>query len=361
MAALFIYEGGRRYTLPKSNTMAEPIWKDRIVTIASGVDSAGFYIENDATGTSIYSGVAYARPGSGDVDVKINDICADWLQNTFPILVAGMSPADIAALSLPVEFEVYDENGTVKDTVQFYDDWSYDPGFDASTMPLAAPINGRIDCRQWIPYTVLQGSDVTAVLYFEDGTTMTVILPLEVQADFNIDYNEDFAISTRLSGSGTAVFDLSQWSNVVKVVLNGVTTYEVVGCCYAYALLYRNAYGGWDTFLVEGNHLEADALTRYTVGQSYDNSTLRERGIRNYVNDIRKGWTLHTGLLTDEQAGRMHHLLNSVDVYLQDLAAGTIVPVVLTGTETEYKRHANGRRFAEYTITAELAQERLRR
>lgn len=341
--------------------MAHPIWKDYIATIAQPVTSAGFIIREVENSTVIYSGVAYARPGENAAKVRVNDICADWLQNTFPALVAGMSPADVAALDLPMQFDIEDLNGNIVDSVEFYDDWSYDPTFDASTMPLAAPVNGRIDCRQWIPYTVLQGSDVTAVLYFEDGTTMTVILPLEVQADFNIDYNEDFAISVRLAGSGTAVFDLSQWSNVVKVVLNGVTTYEVVGCCYAYALLYRNAYGGWDTFLVEGNHLEADALTRYTVGQSYDNSTLRERGIRNYVNDVRKGWTLHTGLLTDEQAGRMHHLLNSTDVYLQDLAAGTIVPVVLTNTETEYKRHANGRRFAEYTITAELAQERLRR
>ena len=341
--------------------MAEPIWKDYTVTVKANAASAPFVIRENAGGTAIYSGTAYRRPGETDVVTRINDICADYLENTFPVLVAGMSPADIAALSLPLQFDVEDDQGNIIDSVEFYDDWSYDLGFDASTMPLAAPVNGRIDCRQWIPYTVLNGSDVTAVLTFEDGSTQTVIFPLEVQADFNLDYNEDFAISVLLSGSGTAVFDLSAWSNVVSVELNGVTVYEVVGCCYGYALLYRNAYGGWDTFLVEGNYLEADAVTRYNTGQSYDNSTLRERGTRNYVNDLRKGWTLHTGLLSDEQAGRMYHLLNSVDVYLQDLAAGTIVPVVLTGTTTEYKRFANGRRFAEYTITAELAQERVRR
>ena len=341
--------------------MAEPIWKDYTVTIANNVASAPFVIREGAGGTVIYSGTAYTRPGQTDPEVRINDICADYLENTFPVLVAGMSPADIALLSLPLQFDIEDGNGTVLDSVEFYDDWSYDPTFDVATMPLSAPVNGRIDCRQWIPCTVLGGSDVTAVLTFEDGSTQTVIFPLEVQADFNLDYNEDFAISVLLSGSGTAVFDLSQWSNVVSVELNGVTTYEVVGCCYRYALLYRNAYGGWDTFLVEGNDLEADALTHYNTGQSYNNASGRERGTRNYVNDIRKGWTFHTGLLTDEQAGRMHHLLNSVDVYLQDLAAGTIAPVVLTGTETQYKRYANGRRMAEYTITAELAQERVRR
>ena len=340
--------------------MAVPIWKDYTVTLGSNIDSETYYILETNTGEQVYAGKAYTKPGETDPKTRINDVCADWLYNTFPALVAGMTPADIAALNLPAEFEVY-AGGVLVDTVQFYDDWSYDDSFDYTTMGLCAPINGRIDCRQWIPCTVLEANDVTATITFEDGTSMTVTLPLAVQADFNLDYNEDFAISVLLSGSGTAVFDLSQWSNVVSVELNGLTTYEVVGCCYAYALLYKNAYGGWDTFLIEGNYQEADSLNRHNTAQAYDNSTGRLRGVRNYVNEITKTWTLHTGLLTDEQASRMHHLLNSTDVYLQDLAAGTIAPVVLTGSTTEYKRFANGRRFAEYTITAELAQERVRR
>lgn len=341
--------------------MAAPIWQDYTVTVGSNVASAKFTIQENATGSTIYTGKAFTRPGATDPVVRINDICADWLQNTFPVLAAGMSPADLAALSLPVQFDIYDDNGVLLDSVQFYDDWSYEQGFDYTTLGLCAPINGRIDCRQWIPCTVLDGSDVTAVLTFEDGSTITVVFPLEVQADFNLDYNEDFAISVLLSGSGTAVFDLSQWNNVAQVELNGLTTYKVVDCCGAYALIYKNAYGGWDTFLIEGNHLEADGVTHHTAERVYDNANGRERGTVNYVNELRKGWTFHTGLLDDEQAGRMHHLLNSPDVYLQDLAAGSIVPVVLTGSETEYKRYANGRRMAEYTITAELAQERVRR
>lgn len=340
--------------------MALPIWQDYTVTLDTGVDSASYLIRETATGSTIFSGKAYTRPGATDPVARINDICADWLHNTLPVEAAALSPADFTALSLPVTFEV-EVGGAVVDTVAFYDDWSYDPGFDYTTQGLSAPINGRIDCRQWIPCTVLEAPEVSALITFTDGTTTTVLIPLEVQADFNIDYNEDFAVAVHLSGSGTAVFDLSQWMDVASVQLNGLTTYRVVTCCGEYALLYRNAYGGWDTFLIEGNTLEADALTRHTTAIDYDNASGRERGVRNYVNELRKGWTFHTGFLTDDQAGRMHHLLNSPDVYLQDLAGGTIVPVVLTNTETQYKRFANGRRMAEYTITAELAQERVRR
>ena len=232
--------------------MALPIWQDYTVTLDTGVDSASYLIRETATGSTIFSGKAYTRPGATDPVARINDICADWLHNTFPVEAAALSPADFAALSLPVTFEV-EVGGAVVDTVAFYDDWSYDPGFDYTTQGLSAPINGRIDCRQWIPCTVLEAPEVSALITFTDGTTTTVLIPLEVQADFNIDYNEDFAVAVHLSGSGTAVFDLSQWMDVASVQLNGLTTYRVVTCCGEYALLYRNAYGGWDTFLMAGS------------------------------------------------------------------------------------------------------------
>ena len=58
----------------------------------------------------------------------------------------------------------------------------------------------------------------------------------------------------------------------------------------------------------------------------------------------------------------MHHLLESTDVYLQDLATGKITPVVLTDASCEYKTLANnGRRPYYYEINVEERDLKFRR
>lgn len=139
-------------------------------------------------------------------------------------------------------------------------------------------------------------------------------------------------------------------------------TYRFVDTCARYALYYVNAYGGWDVLLMDGLDKEQDELTRHEATRVYDNNSIQNRGTVNHVNEIQKSWTLHTGYLTDEQSGRMHHLLNSVQVYLYDMESGTFVPVVLDGTTTEYRTYRNqGRRLVSYEIQARLAQTRMRR
>ena len=95
----------------------------------------------------------------------------------------------------------------------------------------------------------------------------------------------------------------------------------------------------------------------------YDNGTADARGRVNYAMEIQRRYTMHTGWLTDEQSARMHHLLNSPCVYLQDLASAgaDIVPVVLTNTTTEYKTYlGQGARMVDYTIVADLAADMMR-
>lgn len=139
-------------------------------------------------------------------------------------------------------------------------------------------------------------------------------------------------------------------------------TYRFVDTCTRYALYYVNAYGGWDTLVMDGTDMERDELTRHEASRVYDNTDRQNRGTVNHVNDVQKSWKLHTGYLTDEQSGRMHHLLNSVQVYLYDMEEDAFLPVVLTGTSTEYKTYRNqGRRLVSYEIQARLAQDRIRR
>ena len=340
--------------------MAVPIWKDYFVNLGTG-DSTLYRIILTDTSDVIYSGKAHKRPGETNNTIRINDICADYLENVLP----NLSQAEFSDLSLPLSFKVQSSSDgstwTDKDTIQFLNDWSYDYDYDAATMGMSFPINGRIDSRMPIVWTGLEVSEVTATIYFTDGTTNEVIIPVEISADFNDDYNDDFARSVRSAGSGTAVFLPSAWDNVDKIVV-GLSTFKVVTDCAQYALYYVNAYGGWDCMLMDGNPLEADTLKRYTKEVVYDNSDIKNRGIQNYVNEITKGFTLQTGWLLNDQGLMMMHLINSTNVYLYDIAQGQMIPVIIPSTTCEYKTYKNqGNRLVNYTLQVQVAQNRIRR
>lgn len=337
---------------------AKPIWKDYVVDFGTYA-YADFEIVETINYSVIYTGRAYRKPDETHLYVKINDICADWLEHTLPTL----GQAVLTPTNLPVEFNVNNLTlGANIDTVEFYGDWSYDPDFDYTTDGFSHPINGHMDSRQWIPYTAIGATQITMVITFKDGTTQSVIVPISIQADFNADYNADFAISLISAAGGSAFFDLSQWSDVDYITLNGTSTYKVTTDCADYALYYLNAYGGWDTFLIEGNAQIADALQRHTMAVEYDNASIQARGVRDYAVELDRTFTLHTGFLYDSESLRMHHLLNSPDVYLWDFAAETMTPVTLKNTATEYKTYkSNGYRMVDYTIEATVAKQMERR
>jgi len=339
--------------------MAVPIWKDYVVNL--GVDTyIDYRVVIQDTGDIIFSGRSFVRPGDTYIYVRINDICADYLENVLPTL----SQAEFSELSLPLTFNVQAlRNGSWVDraSVQFLNDWSYDYGYNPATMGMSFPINGHIDPRMPIVWTGLNVSEVNATIYFTDGTSSQVIIPVEITDDFNADFNADFSRSVRSAGSGTAVFFASDWDNVDRVVI-GRSTFRVVTECAKYALYYVNAYGGWDCFLIEGNTLEADTLKRFTREMVYDNRDIQNRGVQNYVNEITKGFTFYSGWLLDDQGERMHHLINSTDVYLYDIARGQMIPVTIPTTSCEYRTYKNqGNKLVNYTIQVQIAQNRIRR
>lgn len=340
--------------------MAVPIWKDYFVTLGTD-DSILYRIVLADLSEVVYSGKAYRRPGEADITARVNEICADYLENVLPYL----SQAEFTRIRIPVTFdvEVSDDGETwvTKDSIEFTNDWSYDFGYDPTTMGMSFPINGRVDSRMPIVWTGFDVSEVTADIHFKDGTTAQVIIPVELTADFNDDFNEDFSLSDRASGSGTAVILPSAWDNVDKIVID-TSTFQVVTDCAKYALYYVNAYGGWDCLLIEGNTIESDSLKRYTMEVVYDNRDISNRGIKNFVNEIDKMFTIHTGWLLGDQGKMMHHLINSTEVYLYDIAAGQMIPVIITNNTCEYKTFKNqGNNLVNYTLQARVAQNRIRR
>lgn len=337
--------------------MASPIWKDIYCTLGNG-DSYDYRVTT-LGGEVIYAGRAHKKPGAATVTIRINDICADYLQNVIPTL----SEDEFSALDLPVTFlvQIYIGSWSTIYSIQFINDWSYDYEYDVATMGLAFPINGRIAPNQWLTYTAYLTTEVSAVVYRTDGTSFTLSIPVGPSVDFNTDFNSDFARAVSAAASGTAVFRLAGYDDISHIVIGNATYYMAEGC-RRYALYYANAYGGWDSLLIEGNHAETDTLTRHTRGVEYDNRNVSNRGRRNYANEISKRLTLHTSWMTDEQSSRMHHLLNATEVYLYDMVTDEMIPVILANTMTEYKTYkGNGGRLTSYAIEVEYANTRVRR
>lgn len=339
--------------------MAVPIWKDYVVTLGAG-DSVQYRIRLHDTEEVIYTGKAFKRPGETYTTARINDICADYIVNVLP----NLSQAEFTRLNLPLQFDVQSFSSSTWSTLDsptFLNDWSYDYGYNPATMGLSFPINGKVDPRMPIVWTGYNVSEVTATIYYKDGTSSFVIIAVAISNDFNNDYNIDFSRSVRSAGSGTAVFFPSAWDNVDRIVINN-TTFLIEDTCARYALYYLNAYGGWDCYLIEGNTLEADSLERHKMEVEYDNTNIENRGIYNYVNEITKGFTFHTGWLTDNQGERMHHLINSTNVYMYDMVKQQMIPVTIPTTTCEYKTYKNqGNQLVNYTIQVEVAQNRIRR
>lgn len=341
--------------------MSNPIWKDYFIDLGSAA-SAQFRIRiGSYNGTTIYSGLAFKRPGQTNNKIKINDICADYLQNVLP----SLSHAEFSALQFPLTFYIQKNTSgstwTNVEAVSFLNDWSYDYDYDPETMGMAFPINGRTDRRQPLLFTAYESSEITATLNYADGTSSFIIIPIELTDDFDASFNEDFSRMLRAAGSGTAVLDLSSRENLVSVEING-QTYEIMDSCSRYALYYVNAYGGWDSLLIEGNTKESDSLKRQLRSIEYDNTNITNRGTENYLTEIEKKFSMNTAWLTDDQSLRMHHLLNSTCVYLFDMMRQQMIPVVLTNSSTEYKTYRNnGKQLISYTIEMTIAQNRIRR
>lgn len=343
-----------------------PIWKDYYVKIwgsdwgysaDSGIE---YYITAD--NREIYRGVAHLRPGRDSIEIRINDICADYLYRENPEMIAsGVIPSVCPVFKVWANTYPSSSTFTPLEYVTFYPDWSYDNGFDPEIDGMSFPINGKVDSRQRIYHTII-GKDVArADITLADGKTFYVLLPVSRYADFNEDFNEDYDKTRGYNLAGTAVFDIKEYGEVRSVKIGNVT-YDVLSGCDRYALYYVNAHGGWDSLLIEGNHFETDSLVRYTREMEYDNRSAAHRGKENYVNEISRKMTLHTSWMTDDESSRMHHLLNSTQVYLFDMVEQKMIPVILDNTTTEHKTFkTNGNRLVNYTIEVSYANTMIRR
>ena len=145
-------------------------------------------------------------------------------------------------------------------------------------------------------------------------------------------------------------YDISK----VNYILDDEVLYSYdMNHCGQGALIYRNRFGGWDSFLLEGNIKKTDNYGKLNYRTK---DILHHNEKRTDSVDIDCIYEAYTGWLSDEEAERLtYHLASSPKVYFQDLnhPDEEIIPVRMTLTNAEYKKFRNGKRLVNYTITFE--------
>ena len=327
--------------------MADPIWKDHYTNLGA---YASRYFRIRVNSTTIYQGYAVRAASSGNLYVRINDICADYM---------AKKPGQTGSFVFPVAFTVQTSSDgsswTTKETVSFNDDWSYKTGFDPTVDGLAFPITPRVDIRQKIYQSRYVAGTVTATAYY-GSTTQSVSCALS-----NADDNNDYTRSLVHAGLGFIVFDCASYATysgktLTKVVMGGVT-YIVSNKCPEYALLYKNPFGGYDQLLLEGKCRRTRTGNRATFIADYDNR-YSQREEWTFQNEITERYTLNTGFLSEDESSRMPYLLDSPDVYLVDLTAPSVyIPVTIETDAYEVRKYSNADGMINYQFEVAVSQK----
>ena len=251
--------------------------------------------------------------------------------------------------SLSVDF--YDMNGSTPSLVKtfnYWNDWS-GPGYKTVydiTQSINDPINHKGCNYMVIPFCI----------YDDELSSYSVV---ETKKD---DTQVSYPMGTP---SDAFMYVAGEFFNAKSVSFkkgnDTLLTYDMDNCGEGF-LLYKNRFGGWDSFLIEGNIYKYDEYTRlrgvypkYPNGYGYSREKMTDR------NTIKTRYEINTGWLTDEQAERLvFHLMSSTTVALRSFSDRTtssfpynMVSVSIVDSSVEYKKFKNGKKMINYTIKLE--------
>ena len=329
--------------------MAVPIWKDYYSNLGA---YASRYFRIRVNSTTIYQGKAVRPSSSGNLTVRINDICADYM---------AKKPGG-SNLVFPVSFTVQQSsNGsswTNVETVAFNDDWSYQDGFDPSVSGMSFPIDGKISLAQHIYMTRYASGSVTATARY-GSSSKSVTLSLNTSTG-----NTDLIRSLVHAGAGYVDFDCNANKTYSGKTLTSVTfggvTYTVSDKCPEFCLYYKNPFGGYDHLVLEGKCRKVHSGSRSTFVADYDNR-YQQREEWTFQNEVTERWVLNTGFLSDDESSRMPYLLDSPDVYLVELSAPTtFIPVTIATDSYQIRKYSSVDGMVTYQFEVAKSQKEYR-
>ena len=320
-----------------------PIWKTTVVEVG-GMPYVDYTVSTD--GFVVYSGRGYQMPGEEKISFELNEIVRDYVDNYLWWRPGYQTPSGWQRT-----FIVNMSNGSGGEYV-FTKDWSYKERYYASSslLSLNEPIINEIPGGCYVPVCVFSPQRVGDISFVYTDTQGIGHLAYGAHLDNPRQARYLFTAAPGykygFEGGGVSKRDIYK---------------GVEACNTKYVLYYENAYGGIDALPIEGNTTASDKITAYTTknqvrvpSSSFSN--------RRYLNEIQKTWELRTGYLSDLQASRMHHLIESTMVYLYDIAADEIYPVVIDENSLTYKTYKNQeRKFFNYTFKVRESQDKIRK
>ena len=325
-----------------------PVWRDVYYT-AENKQSLNYTISVD--GEVIYNGKSIAQPNDTGASFNINRLCSNFLSNSIDGFESGYRTLnDYTKL-----FTIKEDNNTIAQ-YRFYNSYAYgdrEYKYFLST-PIRRTVNGSetkiiVDPRQYIMCSLFSEDTYPRRMNYNLITTKGV----ETTA-IQVDNNAQWLIMDRgVDNNADAV--------MVEDGYGGIFYYYFKDTCYDYCLYYCNAYGGWDSLLIDANVKKTDKITSKYYTRDFDNTTTQSEKTK-FANVINTEYVLYTGWFNDDEQSRLHHLLESTEVYLHNLNTDEIYPVNITNNSCEFKTFTNnGRKKFNNTINVEVAQTKVRR
>lgn len=150
--------------------------------------------------------------------------------------------------------------------------------------------------------------------------------------------------------------------STIEMIMTGIgsTIYNVVPeCRNRYALYYVNKFGGLDSLLLSGRYRENWSPQRVDVRLYNDRSNRLDWEQKRIHSEQDHQWELNTGLLSDEGAANIDHLIYSPKIFMHDLTKDTITSCLITDAGYSAKQRPYER--PQYTINVKESQKQLRR
>ena len=334
---------GSVYIEVEGESKIVPVWKDEFYYINKA--TATYSLVNDRTGDVIYRGKAVKYPDKEYIEINISPLVRVYVSSSVSHFTDS-GRYHVQSYSVPINLMIDD---VMKANYIYINDWSYDK--NPNNYMISDPIRKLCDSRQWFLYSYYRRIPDTStaknagyIIYYYAGDT---------SASFHISDSSQTLLKLKLTR-------YNKPKRIVVGVYEERNEFKVIDSCYEYCLYYVNAYGGWDSLLIQGNTLKSDNITSSYYMKNFNNNTIQFEKVK-YNNVMTTNYQLYTDWFNDDEQSRLHHLLESTEVYLHNLITDEILPVVITNNTCDWKTFSNnGKKMWYNTINVEVSQQRIR-
>lgn len=306
-------------------------------------------------GTQVYTGRVFPYSATDtDLTIDISEVCREYLDTFYGKFdFSGTIQAAVPEDGLFSTVKVF----TVSSDFNPGDgaDRTYTVGYNYNTdyisdLPDAGnlnfPVSTEIDPRQRIWICGYNMAGATAFQYRKNNAAFTTVNV--TSGRYNAFSPDPDALDLR---EGDTV-DVNQGGQSFRFDV-------VAGCRNRFALYYVNKAGGMDSLLCSGKAVESTSPSRTDVTLYDDRLDRRDWQQKRIYAEIDKQYQLNTGLLDDEGASRIDHLVNSPKVFIHDLEKDTVTSCLVTDTSYTVKTFRNDRRV-QYTLNVKESQKQIR-